>query len=223
MLIVVAGCGSEEAEVGIPEAGRATYEVTYSKTLRDDATFGTYLPRNVSCIYDSTGIKATASAPLGIVALSIIMGPHGSFIATSFDKAKLLVPLGDLWEAGGSDNAADALSVVEADERQDISGFLSTHLTVCPKDPDIHGKVDLFFVPFDAETAGRREWNVEDLRRPAGLITAMNINYDEHNVMLLLKDVKRLDSVDWHEFERPRGYIEASKRDIVSVGNLLLN
>lgn len=223
MLIVVAGCGSEEAEEGIPDAGFATYEVTYSKVLRDDPTFGAYLPRNVSCVYDSTGIKATASAPLGIVVLSIVMGPHGSFITTSFDKAKLLVPLGDLWEAGGSDNAEDGLTVVQSKSRQDIAGYLSTHLTISPKDPDIHGCVDLFFVPFDTESPGRDRWDVEDLRRPAGLITAMNISYDECNVMLLLKDVKRRDSIDRHEFERPRGYIEASKRDIVSVGNLLLN
>lgn len=223
MIIVVASCGSEETEEGIPDAGRATYEVTYSKALRDDPTFGAYLPRNVSCVYDSTGIKATASAPLGIVVLSIVMGPHGSFLTTSFDKAKLLVPLGDLWEAGGSDNAADALTVTQSEARQDIAGYLSTHLTLSPKDPDIHGCVDVFFVPFDPETTRRDKWDVEDLRRPAGLITAMNISYDECNVMLLLKDVKRLGNVDRHEFERPRGYIEASKRDIVSVGNLLLN
>lgn len=223
MLIVVASCGREEAEGGIPDAGRATYEVTYSKVLRDDPTFGAYLPRNVTCVYDSTGIKATASAPLGIVVLSIVMGPHGSFITTSFNKAKLLVPLGDLWEAGGSDNAADALTVTQSEARQDIAGYLSTHLSLSPKDPDIHGCVDLFFVPFDSDSPERGEWDVEDLRRPAGLITALNISYDECNVMLLLKYVKRLDSIDRHEFERPRGYIEASKRDIVSVGNLLLN
>lgn len=223
MLIVVAGCASEEAVEGVPEAGSATYEVTYSKALRDDPTFGPYLPRNVSCVYDSTGIKATASAPLGIVVLSIVLGPHGSFITTSFDKAKLLVPLGDLWEAGGNADAADNLTVDEAGERQDVSGYLSTHLSISPKSPDVHGSVDLFFAPFDADAHRSGEWEAEDLRRPAGLITAMNINYGEHNVMLLLKDVRRLDSVDWREFERPRGYIEASKRDIVAVGNLLLN
>ena len=228
LLIVMPSC-SHEGEELVPSIGVATYEVTYSKDLRDNSTFGTFLPHSVTCLYDSCHAKLTAAAPLGLAKIGIVIGASENFATVDFDNAKLLLSLNDMLGLGTEDGDGAGVEVKEAGELTDISGFMSAHLTIEPRSTDqASGSIDIFYIPFGTEksTGALRPVDLGEksggLRLP-GLVTAMNVKLGESNVMLLIKDVKRQDHADSREFERPRGFIEASRRDIVAMCDLLLN
>ncbi len=228
LLIVIPSCSHEGDEL-VPSVGVATYEVTYSKDLRDNSTFGTFLPHSVTCIYDSCHAKLMATAPLGLAKIGIVIGASGNFATVDFDNAKLLLSLNDMLGLGTEDSDGSGVEVKEAGELTDISGFMSAHLTIEPRSADqAGGSIDVFYIPFGAEksTGALRPVDLgEKSGGPhlPGLVTAVNVKLGESNVMLLIKDVKRQDHVKPNEFERPRGFIEASRSDIVAMCDLLLN
>lgn len=227
-LIVTSSCSREE-DAFVPSVGVATYEVTYSKDLRDNSTFGTFLPHSVTCIYDSCHAKLTATAPLGLAKIGIVLGKSGNFATVDFDNAKLLLSLNDMLGIGTEDGDGARVEVEEAGDLTDISGFMSSHLTIASRAVDQpSGSMDIFYIPFNAEksTGALRPVDLGEQSASAllpGLITAVNVKMGESNVMLMIKDVRRQAHIEQREFERPRGFIEASRRDIVAMCDLLLN
>lgn len=227
ILTLTTAC-TEEAEI-VPSCGTATYEVTYSKDLRDDQSFGPALPHNLSCVFDSSNLKMTASAPFGLAKLGIYLTKNDSFVTIDFDRAKLLLSLEEF--TGNASAIKDSLrniEIIQSNDLIDISGFMSSHVTIRSKNNGVDTSVDFFFIPFGCgKSCGQTEplnLNVNSQwPRLPGLMTAMNVKFDDSNIMLVIKDVKPTEGIDRSEFERPRGYIEASRHDLMALSDLMLN
>ena len=213
----------------VPYCGSATYEVTYSKDIGENNTIGPALPRTLTCVFDPANTKTKASAPFGLAKCAVVLTKKDSYITIDFDRAKLLLSLDEF--TGNIGAYADSLhkvEIIESNELVNISDFMSQHVTVRLKNSDSNVSVDFFFIPFGSEKdKGQTEKlhlfdNPQSARLP-GLMTAMNVKYDECNIMLVIKDLKPKESVDKNEFERPRGYIEASRHDLLAMRDLMLN
>ncbi len=219
------GCSGNEA--CIPTCGEVSYEVTYSNDLRSDETFGSFLPHNLSCVYDSTNILMQATAPFGFARVAFVVGDEDKFAAIDFDNAKIIVSIEDLLGKIYSDSANRNFEVSE--DLTDISGFMSTRVSARLEDNNTDAtSLDLFFIPFGEckERTHPTDINTIDLShwpRQPGLLTALNLNINGCNIMLVIKDFKHIDSVDHNVFERPCGYIEASQRDILAMRDLMMN
>ncbi len=221
-------CEGEECNSVVPYCGEATYEVSFSKDLRDDQAFGAFLPHNVICTFDSANIKMEASAPLSLARTSFVVSNDESFATVEFDNAKLLISLNDLFGDLFSDQAQDNVVITVSDELVDISGYMSTHVFVTPKD-DNSGSVsiDFFYIPFGAKksvgcTDNKLIQPSQWLRLP-GLMTAMNAKLGDSNIMLVIKDFKEKESVKHDVFTRPFGFVEASRRDVIAIMDLMMN
>lgn len=221
-------CKGEEGDAIVPYCGEATYEVSFSKDLRDDQAFGAFLPHNVICTFDSANLKMEASAPLSLARTSFVVSNDESFATIEFDNAKLLVSLSDLFGDLFSEDAQDNVVITVSEELVDISGYMSTHVFVTPKDDNSgSASIDFFYIPFGAQKSvgctDNKPIQASQWLRLPGLMTAMNAKLGDSNIMLVIKDFKEKESVSHDVFSRPFGFVEASRRDVIAIMDLMMN
>lgn len=227
-VLFLLSCQEKKDDSIVPFCGIATYEVSFSKDLREDQAFGSFLPHNVTCIFDSANLKMEANAPLSLARTSFVIGNEESFATVEFDNAKLLIPMYDLFGDIFSEQTQDNVKINISDELVDISGYMSTHFSVTPKDGNSDSaSIDFFYIPFGAKkSVGRLDNKLilssQWLRLP-GLMTAMNVKLGDSNIMLVIKDFNAEESVRPDNFTRPFGFVEASRRDVIAIMDLMMN
>ena len=228
-LVCMVGCKKSdfEGENIIPLKGEVTYNVTYSEDLRQISTIGTFLPRSLKGIYDTCNVKLSARAPLGLANIDIVLSAKENYATVDFDKAKLLIKLGDIIPGDMTSDMAEMTKIEFSPNVTNISGYMSNCVVLEPEiASDIDERIEIFYVPFpnsasqaEVKSTAVSTQNLNCL----GLVTAINITYDESNMMMMLKEVKPNDKVSAKDFERPAGFIEASRQDILAMIDLIMN
>lgn len=188
------------------------YEVDYSEDLRQLSTIGAFLPRSAIGVYDTTNFKISTSAPMSFAKVSLIHGASGDFMAISFNDVKLLTDFTSLVE--GTDSTSSSVAIKTYDKETDICGFMSRQTTMNMLDVDGKNfKVDIFTAQADEAKS--------DSSAAIGIVTAINIRFDDSNIIFMLKSVRPLEYVNPDEFMRPPGFIETSAKDFATLLELM--
>ncbi len=214
----------------IPSSAKISYEISYSDNLLNDETIGQFLPHNAVGVYNTNGIKLTATAPFGFVRTTLVYRQNDIYATFDIDKAKFLVSFDDLGHS--SCDSLNQNKDLSALDRQNIAGYMSDHYSV--KLTDSEGEaitIDLFCIPLGADAkTGQIVVAADSANKPDGktqdvqfLISALSISYDESNVLFLINNLKAIDELPSDEFERPNGYVETSLNDLIALHRLMDN
>ncbi len=229
LLSVVIACSDGTGE-RVPLKGEVTYDISYSDDITKSSEFGTFLPHTVKGLYDTTNIKLVINAPMGLVNVSCVVSNVEDFVAVDFDNAKLLLTMSELLDLDDAKVIAENLKITEFPGSTLIAGYTSQHVCITPDLADQEEtRIDVFFVPFHERPEGNI--TIADLFRAKlekrgsspGVVTALNIRMGESNIMLRATKIESNEKVSTKDFERPGGHILASRKDLMSMVDIMLN
>lgn len=220
---VIVSCEKSD-DKPIPTCGEVSYEVSYSEDLRQIQSVGSFLPHTAVGLFGEGNLKLTTSAPLGFAKMSLICNQKDIIATLDFDEMRLMTDLTP--QALDRDSVIKEAKVIRRSGVYDICGYPSRQTTISLKGKDgISVIFDIFSAVVDDCVPEPAEFDIDEnffaKERDPLLVTALNIRIGDSNVILMLKSVKPLESVDPAQFGRPEGFIEAGAKDIVALGGLM--
>ena len=217
-------CSSDDV-VAIPPVGEAFYEVDYSEGIRNQPSFGDFLPRTAVGVYDSLNVKISASAPLGFAKIFFVFNDVESFMAADLNDIKLMSHISSSYFY--EDSLCHDVKFEQFAGTYDIAGIPSMRTSV--KFRGAKGtifKFDIFTAIGDSdEDLAFQEFTPDGnlfgrFSKPC-LVTAVNARFGDENIILMLKSVRPVEQVKSGVFNVPDGYIEANVREVVTLYGLL--
>lgn len=210
VVFLFAACNSSNEMTEIPQCGKVEYEISYSNDLRISNIFGQFLPRKLSGQYNTEGLRLSLQAGLGMLKAQFVCASVDSYVTVDFDGNKILLPLSQL--INQTVNSPNDINVTYSSETYDIAGWQSKSMVFdLPTDEDsdpLH--IEMFYVQTEKDIT----FKCDDMSMTLpGVMTGMNINSGESNVMLLLRNIEASDEDKASIFTRPDDHIQVTLSD----------
>lgn len=207
---LLTACNGSSEMNEIPQCGKVEYEISYSNDLRISSIFGQFLPRKLSGQYNTEGLRLSLQAGLGMLKAQFVCASVDSYVTIDFDGNKILLPLSQL--INQTVNSPNDINVTYSSETYDIAGWQSKSMVFdLPTDEDsdpLH--VEMFYVQTEKDIT----FTCDDVPMTLpGVMTGMNINSGESNVMLLLHSIESSDEDKASIFARPDDHIQVTLSD----------
>ena len=218
----LSSCNSNPTDV--PLSGEVTYEVSYSEDILKGSSVGNFMPRTVVGIYDTSNVKLSLVAPLGVLKCNVVLSAIDDFVTLDFDRSHFVMSLAEFLSAGDSVDIAEMVRSIYMPD-VDIAGYLSHHVRFVPLSNDsVDTRVDLFYVPTvnsnpDCQFCLADIFSRRRNRQSAffGVVTAISVQIDDSNFMMMASKIRENNDIDVSEFSRPDGYIEASHSQLFDL------
>lgn len=217
-MIVLTACSQGTKIDYVPDSAKLEYDVVYSEDLKSSGIAGQFLPRRLSGMYSSDGVKMSATGALGMFKLNVVLTPDRSFVTIDLEDERLMMDLNDMLNDMAEVSTDSFVRVLEDDTIIDISGWPSKHMSITCLTSEKLGydlNVSVFYVEADFDREFRFVKNAPMTKIP-GMITAMSIHLGETNVLATLNSVEDC-KVEPSNFLEPRGYMKVNIAEVDSL------
>ncbi len=211
--VMLSSCDEKQQPDSVPVSGQAKYEIHYSSELRNNPLTGAVLPDKIVTRYNSDGLHFQMVGKLNTFSIDFVTTTTHSFFAMQIDKDKYVVPLEQMVEVQEAQDFANNLAIQETDSLVEVGGWMSKNVSMQYQTPFGLASVNAYYVPMESDG---RELADMPIKKIPGMITAMNIDFEEVNVMFSLVDLQP-DSVSNEEFAIPAGYVTTSPDEMLEV------
>lgn len=213
--MAMVSCSQAPQELtSLPHEGEAEYELHYSEDILGNGLTKRFLPRKVTCQFNESALKMSASAALGMLGCDVVITDTSSFVVCNIERTPMLLDIEQLFSADGKlGGMCDSITIDTLQTDIEMLGYRTNlvRADMCADGHQLH--IEFHYIP----VPDRNIHIVGTCLPPVpGLVTSVNICYGESNLIMLLTSIEG-KKIDEHEFCRPDVFEKTSCAAIDSM------